>query len=356
MNIHKSTKKTEPKITTPKTADSREKVSELKVAKIKKTSAILLSKKCLGCYQKLPPDEVSDYHITCSKKLFSIEIPPHIDFGLSDLEDLAKKSIRQHLGITGVQPKVSVNVEAKRDDPKHRIMIVGLWGGFILKPPTAQFPDLSVVEDLSMHLAGVAGITTAKHGLIRLNSGELAYVTKRFDRDKHGKKIAVEDFCQLSESLTESKYNTSSEKASKIILKFATNSGLDAVKFFELNLFAFLIGNADMHLKNFSLMRFENGDWGLTPAYDLLSTRLMPLEDKEEMALTVNGKKAKLKRADFVALGKNLGIPEKVIENRIAGLLCHIPKFEEIIAVSFLNKPLQKQYIELIADRSKILG
>jgi serine/threonine-protein kinase HipA len=309
-------------------------------------------KKCLGCYLPL---ESGTYHSSCSKKLFGTDEPPDVDFGISELEEMAKKSLSQHLGITGVQPKISVNLERQDEDPKHRLMIVGLWGNFILKPPTKQFPDMSVVEDATMHMAEVVGITTAKHGLIQLKSGELAYVTKRFDREKKGKKIAVEDFCQLSELLTESKYNTSAEKAGKIILKYSSNPGLDAVTFFDLNLFSFLTGNADMHLKNFSLMSNQTGETVLSPAYDLLSTKLMPIDDKEEMALTVNGKKAKLKKEDFKIMGETLGIPEKAIENSFARIAKHIPEMKGIISNSFLSEKLKKNYKSLLDIREKVL-
>lgn len=314
--------------------------------------------KCLGCYQPLkdpPPHDNNHYHKSCSKKLFDTEKPPAIEFGASDLEELAKKSISQHLGITGVQPKISLHIEKKENDPNHRLMIVDLWGNFILKPPTNQFPDMSVVEDVTMHMAELVGLETARHGLIQLKSGELAYVTKRFDRPKKGKKIAVEDFCQLSELLTESKYDTSTEKAGKIILKYSSQPGLDAVTFFDLNLFCFLTGNADMHLKNFSLMRNEAEEMILSPAYDLLSTRLLMVDDKEEMALTVNGKKARIKLEDFIALGKNLQIPVKAIDNSLSRLLKHIPKMKDVIKSSFLSTDLQKKFNNLIDDRAKVL-
>lgn len=312
--------------------------------------------KCLGCYQLLKDAlYVGDYHHSCSKKLFGTENPPTVDFGDSDLETLAKKSISQHLGITGVQPKISLQIGKKENDPNHRLMIVDLWGNFILKPPTHQFPDMSVVEDATMRMAEFVGLVTAKHGLIRLKSGELAYVASRFDRLKKGKKVAVEDFCQLSELLTESKYDTSTEKAGAIILKYSSQPGLDAVTFFDLNLFCFLTGNADMHLKNFSLLRNESSEMVLSPAYDLLSTRLLMPEDKEEMALTVNGKKARIKRHDFAALGKNLQIPEKAVNNSFARLLKHIPKMKDVVKNSFLSAELQKCFNEVIDERAKVL-
>ncbi|HPI41272.1 MAG TPA: HipA domain-containing protein [Pseudobdellovibrionaceae bacterium] len=265
-------------------------------------------------------------------------------------------AIAHHLGLTGVQQKISVDLEKYKGDPSHRLMISGLWGNFILKPPTKIFPDISVVEDATMHMAEIAGITTAKHDLIKLKSGELAYVTKRFDREKNKKKIAMEDFCQLSELLTANKYDSSTEKAGKIILKFASNPGLDAISFFDINIFSFLSGNADMHLKNFSLFQNEDNYIKLSPAYDLLSTKLLLSADKEEMALTVNGKKANLKKSDFVSLGKNLKMNEKSIENSFERILSSIPKMKVIIETSFMSMELKKSYIQLLDRRSSILS
>ncbi|MBI2604533.1 MAG: HipA domain-containing protein [Deltaproteobacteria bacterium] len=317
------------------------------------------SKNCFGCYRQLEDGtEPEGYHKSCSRRLFGTDVPPLVDFGSEHLEKLAKDALNRHLGITGVQPKVSVELERQKKDPAHRLMIVGLWGGFILKPPSARFPDMPVVEDATMHMAEAAGITTALHGLIKLKSGELAYVTRRFDREKHGKtlkKVAVEDFCQLSGLLTDRKYKTSMEKAGKIILNHASNPGLDAVTFFDLALFSFLTGNADMHLKNFSLMTKETGEIGLAPAYDLISTRLMPIEDAEETALTINGKKARLSREDFEAMGETLKIQKKAVENSFERLDRAIPKIKSVVSASFLSTDLKNRYEELIRSRAEIL-
>lgn len=315
--------------------------------------------KCLGCYQQLEKSVDSEnYHKYCSRKLFGTDFPPIVSFGLGQLELLAKNALNRHLGITGVQPKVSTALERQSDDPAHRLMIVGLWGNFILKPPSSRFRDMPIIEDATMHMAEAAGITTAPHGLIRLKSGELAYVTRRFDREKQGsktRKIAVEDFCQLSSLLTERKYKTSMEKAGKIILKYSSNPGLDAVNFFDITIFAFLTGNADMHLKNFSLMTRVSGEIGLTPAYDLISTWLLPINDAEEMALTVHGKKARLTRKDFEALGETLEIPRKALQNSFERLGRSFPEIKTVIAQSFLSKKLKKDYQELIDSRAQIL-
>ena len=311
--------------------------------------------KCLGCYQPLESRLPGDYHTRCSKKLFGTEVPPLVTFGIGDLEALALKSLNQQLGLTGVQPKISIHLERAREDPSHRLMIVDLWGNFILKPPTKQYPEMSVVEDVTMHMAQACGLSVAKHGLIKLKSGEFAYVTKRFDRPKKGKKIAVEDFCQLSELLTESKYNTSTEKAGKVILQYSANPGLDVISYFDLILFSFITGNADMHLKNFSLMENEENEMVLAPFYDLLATKLLMPQDKEEMALTVNGKKATIKKEDFISLGKTLKIADTVLEKSFARILKNVSAMKNLIKLSFLSDELKLKYLKSIDERVKLL-
>ncbi len=311
------------------------------------------SEKCFGCYQSLDSGVHSgNYHNKCSKKLFATEAPPLVGFGIDELEEMTKSSLSQHLGITGVQAKISVDLEKRKNNPSHRLMIVGLWGEYILKPPTERFPLISLVEDVTMHMAEVAGITTARHGLIQLRSGELVYVTRRFDREKKTKKkIATEDFCQLSGLLTESKYDTSTEKAGKIILKFSSNPGLDAVAFFDLILFSFVVGNADMHLKNFSLIRNVEDEIVLSPAYDLLSTKILLPADREDLALTVNGKKTKIRRKDFVALGENLEIEPKAIENSFKRILDAVPGMKTVLENSFLPDEMKKKYDQLLMSK-----
>lgn len=311
---------------------------------------------CLGCYKLLEGKEEGGYHASCSKKLFGNDTPPIVDFGSDRLAEMAMESLNQHLGVTGVQPKISVDLTKYKDDPTHRLMIVGMWGNFILKPSTERFPDMAVVEDATMHMAEAAGIHTAKHGLLRLKSGEFAYITRRFDRGPKKKKIHMEDFCQLSGQLTESKYNSSTEKAGKIILKYSSNPGLDVQTFFDLTLFCFLTGNADMHLKNFSLIEKDGGDIVFSPAYDLLSTALMPIDDREELALPVNGKKARLKKGDFLKLAVNLGIGEKPMESSFRRLGEALPAMMEIAEQSFMSKELKGRYKKLVTGKANVLG
>ena len=305
-------------------------------------------RKCLYCYQALEEFQ-HDYHPSCAKILFGTTQAPIIDFDLNQLEELAKQIIINSKAVTGVQPKLSLNVEKHRNEPS-RLTLVGIHGDYILKPPTAQFKELPENEGLTMQLAALVKIKTAVHGLVRLKSGELAYITKRFDRIK-GAKIAVEDFCQLSENLTEHKYRGSIEKIGKLSQTFTTNKGFEAQRLFELVLFCYLTGNADMHQKNFSLIENSLGEYEFSPAYDLLNTAIVMPEDKEESALTINGKKSKLNRNDFQVLATSLKINDKSLEAIYQRFEAVLPTWNSWIEQSFLSKEMKEEYLQLIQKR-----
>ena len=300
--------------------------------------------KCLYCYKELSANE-TDFHKACSKQFFASATPPLLILNKEQLETLAKEIIVRSIAVTGVQPKLSLQLEKTRNEAP-RLTLVGLYGDYILKPPSEQYPCLPENEDLTMHLAEVAGIRTAAHSLIRLSSGELAYITRRFDR-QNGQKIAVEDFCQLTETLTEHKYRGSVEKIGKLVRQFTNNKGYEQQRLFELILFCYLTGNTDMHLKNYALIENALGQYELSPAYDLLST-LLVLSDEEESALTINGKKNRFKRTDFDSLAKSLQINEKTVAAIYQRFTKILPIWQQWIERSFLSAEMKKQYSDLI--------
>ncbi|RYY58930.1 MAG: type II toxin-antitoxin system HipA family toxin [Chitinophagaceae bacterium] len=305
--------------------------------------------RCLYCYQELSI-EGADLHEKCSQAFFGTPQPPIFEYGRDDMARLAKEIVVKSIAVTGVQAKLSLDIEKNPNDPATtRFTIVGLWGGYILKPPTDQFPFLPENEDLTMHLAAIFGIETAQHTLIRLTTGELAYLTRRFDRFEKGK-LALEDMCQLTETLTEDKYRSSMERVGKHIARYATAPVLDMVHFLELSIFCFLTGNADMHLKNFSLLTTVDREIKLSPAYDLVSTRIALPEDLEEMALTINARKNKLKKNDFLMMAKTIGINEKAARNAFTRLEKSLPAAIEFISISFLPKEMKEQYRAMITE------
>lgn len=307
-------------------------------------------KRCLYCYQPLVKNE-PDFHSACSMKFFKKSVPPELLYNEMQMEDLAQKVIKSHKTVTGVQPKLSLDLtKSKNSDGKQRFTIVGLWGGYILKSATELYPQLPEIEDLTMHLANIAKIKVVPHSLIRLQSGNLAYITKRIDRSKKAK-LQMEDMCQITERLTEHKYQGSYEQIAKAIKKFSVNPGLDVVNFFEQVLFSFLTGNSDMHLKNFSLINNDIIGNILSPAYDLVSTQLVMPEDKDDLALTLNGKKRKLKRDDFILAFSNSNLETKQIENIFKKMEGVKQNWKEFIDISFIRDELKTDYKKLIDDR-----
>ena len=305
---------------------------------------------CLFCYNPLADNEL-DFHVPCSRKIFGLPYPPALPYSELDLEPLAQEVIKSQTAVTGVQAKLSLHLsDNQKDDAERRFAVKGLWGGFILKPPSALYPQLPEVEDLTMHLAQIARIKTAPHSLIRLKSGNLAYITKRIDRTKKGK-LAMEDMCQLTERLTEDKYQGSHEQVGKTIMKYSATPGLDVMNFFELVLFSFLTGNADMHLKNFSLLEQPGMGMTLSPAYDLVNTALINPADKEDLALVLNGRKMKIKKRDFVAAMTALKIGEIQQHNIFSKMVKAMPGWIEMIERSFMSPAYKEQYKTLITNR-----
>lgn len=283
--------------------------------------------------------------------MFDSSVPPLLPYIEDQMYDLALVVVSNQITITGVQPKLSLEVtnDKKKNEPG-RFTIVGLWGGYILKPPTAKYHQMPEVEDLTMHLAELSKIDTVPHSLIRLKSGNLAYITKRIDRTKKGK-LHMEDMCQLTERLTEHKYNGSYEQIAKAIVKYSSNPGLDVVNFFEQVLFSFLTGNADMHLKNFSLINKPSVGYILTPAYDMLATALVNPEDKDDLALTLNGRKRNIMRNDFTMAFKTIKLDEKQQSNILTKFDKAIPKWLDFIDISFLDNKMKDEYKQLIKNK-----
>ena len=304
---------------------------------------------CLFCYQSV---DIGDYHPACSKKFFGTTQVPVLELDQEKLNKLAQITVNERLALTGVQPKISLSLSGEKGNK--RLTLVGLWGDYILKPQSTEFAFMPEVEDLTMHLAKLFKIETAAHALIRTSTGELAYITKRFDRVK-GKKIHVEDLCQLSELLTEQKYKSSYERVGKLIRQYATNSGLDVIKYFRLVLFSFLTGNNDMHLKNFSLMHTDRGVL-FSPAYDLLNVNLIYPKDNEDLALTLGGRKRKVKRSDFDQFALSLGITELVRDNIYKDFSQQANRISDWIDQSFLSDEYKEGYAQVISNKIKQIG
>ena len=303
--------------------------------------------RCLFCYKELGNGE-KDFHPQCAKKFFGLQEAPLLDYRHEELDKLAEQVIRSQTSLTGVQPKLSLNLN--KHEGTSRLTIVGLWGDYIFKPQTEDYIQLPENEDLTMHLAEAAKISVVPHSLIRMADGELGYITKRIDRTKKGEKVDMEDMCQLTLHPTEYKYKGSHEQIAKAIMQYCDMPKLELANYMQLLLFCFVTGNNDMHLKNFSIYRPKN-IYQLAPAYDLLNIAIANPIDKEELALTLSGRKSKLQLKDFLKAGEAMGLEEKVIMHLIGNMQKALPKWKMLIQSSFLTEEMKVKYEQLVTSR-----
>lgn len=312
-------------------------------------------KRCLHCYQPLFESN-SDFHEACNKRFFGQLKTPQLNYSLDNLQELASKVIQSQMAVTGVQAKVSLSLYRKEEkNLTKKLTIVGLYGDYILKPPSEHYEQLPELESATMHMADVCGIKVVPHSLVKLQDETLCYITKRVDRTRKGK-LHMEDMCQLSERLTEDKYKGSHEQVAKLILKYSSSPLLDVSNFYEQVLFSFFTGNSDMHLKNFSLLEKEGQGLSLCPAYDLVPTALVNPADTEELALTLNAKKRKLKYNDFLSAYEKCGLSKKVLDNTLELFVYAKPEMETVLGKSFMSEEFRMKYLALIKSRYKQLG
>lgn len=281
-------------------------------------------------------------------RLLSKNLQELHDFPYTAQEQLfLAETMATKLSIQGIQPKLSVNLDTKANVFK----IVKSFGHFIVKPPHQLFEELPQNEDLSMKLAKASGLEVPLHGMFYNTDQTLSYFIQRFDRASKKTKYSLEDFSQLLGYHRDTKYNASIEKAKSVIQKYCTFPSVEKLKFFRLMIFNYLIGNEDMHLKNFSLLTI-NQITKLSPVYDLINTTIV-MKTTEELALPLNGKKNKLKKTDFFDyLGKNqLDLKNPDIEEIIHSFKDIVPTWINLINNSFLSPEQKIKYQELVEQR-----
>jgi len=308
-------------------------------------------RKCLYCYQELEANLEGDYHPPCIKAFYGTTWAPALPYRLSEMEQLAKKAAELSITVPGVQPKLSLGwIKTKLENGHQgRLTIMdALEGHYILKPQNPQYRQMPENEHLSMKLAALFEIEVVPSNMIRLASGELCYITKRIDRKQDGARIHMIDLLQILE--LEDKYKGTMETVGKTIGDLSINTLLDKLRFFELTVFNFIIGNNDMHLKNFSMWLSDMG-WVFSPAYDLLNVKMILPKDKEDMALLFGGKKENFNKGYFDRFGIFLKLNEKQINAVYKRLGKWLPEASQMIDMSFLNEDFKAAYKELIIKR-----
>lgn len=293
-------------------------------------------------------EECKNRYSNLGLKLLSSKLIQLKDFpyGLAQQLELAIE-YSDKLSFSGVQPKLNAKLDVKNEI----FEVVRFGGTFILKLPHAMYQELPQNEDLTMKMAALAKIEVPLHGMIYALDHSLIYFVQRFDR-KGKKKIAAEDFGQLAGLSNEAKYDFSMEKLITIIDEFCTFKMAEKAKLFRLVLFNFLVGNEDAHVKNFSVIR-ENEIIRLAPAYDLVNSTIV-MNSKEEIGLSLNGKKSNFKRSDFLEYfgNKRLNLPNSLINEIVYDLHKCLSSWKELIAYSFLRSEKKKAYLKLLEERA----
>ena len=312
--------------------------------------------RCLCCGKILRAETEHGWHASCIKSFFGTKIMPDIDVSKEVLHQLVIDSTNKGYTIPGVQKKMSLHLT--QDDETPRLTLVNYPTGYILKPQTEQYTALPEMEYLVMQMAEATGIKTVPYALVRMPSQEnsFSYITKRIDR-LNGKMLAMEDFCQLEERMTEDKYRGSYERCGKVVSKYSATSGFDLTELYLRVIFSFAVGNSDMHLKNFSLIETEEGSssYILSASYDMLSTNVVIPTDKEQLALTLNGKKQNIRRKDFLIFADTIGIPERSAEKMIGKVVKLKDKYISMCRESYMPDEMKEKLVSLIEDRISVL-
>jgi serine/threonine-protein kinase HipA len=313
---------------------------------------------CLCCGKPLHEPNETGWHMACIKRFFGTESLPEIEIDDKTLNLLADETTNRGFTVPGVQKKLSLHLVS--DGNKSRLTLVNYPTGYILKPQVAEFEALPESEQLIMSMADKAGISTVPHALIKGDTG-LAYITKRVDRNIGKNKVemlAMEDFCQLDLRLTEDKYRGSYERCAKIIKQHSSRVGVDMAEFFIRLIFCFIVGNSDMHLKNFSLIETAEGssEYVLSPAYDLLPVNVILPSDTEQFALAMNGKKTNIRKGDFLKFADACEISRITAERLIESIVKITPKFIDMCNESLLTEEMKERLKKLIVDRAEIIG
>lgn len=306
--------------------------------------------RCTITYAEIPAGRYSDAGLRLlSRRLTELEDLPFTPDELRR-EALARAS---KMSIQGLQPKLSAILNV----PERRFEIVDRGGYFILKPPIPDYPEVPENEDVTMRMAEAAGIEVPLHGMIYTADDTLCYFIRRFDRVGQTGKRAVEDFAQLLGYTRDTKYNSSLEQVIGVIDRYCTFPAVERLKLLRRILFAFLCGNEDMHLKNFSVITRDN-KVELSPAYDLVNTTIVLANPQEEMALPVAGKKSNIKQAtllDYFAKDR-LELTQRAIDGVLGDITAARPQWDDLLDRSFLSEELRTTYKEILDERWGRLG
>lgn len=302
---------------------------------------------CAICLLQTTND--AEYHPACIEMLFDTSSLPSLKVNVQELYALAAKMAGK-MSISGVQEKVSLTLSKD----KRSLEVTASGGRYILKPEPHRYSSVPQIEHLTMRLASLTSIEVPPFGLMRLNDGSLAYVIKRFDRLDDGTKLQVEDFCQLSEKPIRDKYQGSAELCVRLLRTYASEPLIEIRKLYILLLFSWWTGNSDLHLKNISLLTTRDGIRRLSPAYDLVSTRLVLPED-DKLALPIGGRDQKFTRRKWLDFAEYCEIPERAATRILAAQIAAFDTAKSLIADSFVSVDAKEKFVQILDENTNVL-
>ncbi len=286
------------------------------------------------------------YHSKCARQVFGRNAVPSLDLDQAKLQTLAL-AMAGRATLTGVQRKISLGISVGRGAALH---VVGEGGSFILKPQASGFPNVPENEHLTMRMAEAFGIETALCALVRMEDGSFAYLVRRFDRTLDGKKRRQEDFCQLAGLVSRQKYSGSAELCVRIVRRYAAEPLVQLLELYRRLIFIWWTGNGDMHLKNFSILIREDGVPRLSPAYDMLSTRLfLP---KDDLALSIGGKRDRFTQKKWRELAAYMELPPSAAARVHRSVATSLDELLAIVGASPLPAADRAAYEKLLRRRA----
>jgi serine/threonine-protein kinase HipA len=298
--------------------------------------------RCWSCGEVV--DDADRYHPACLVQLFGLRALPELDVDTAQLQTLALAMVGR-TSISGVQKKLSVRLDHRR-----RTLQIAVDGDrYILKPQAGTFAHLPENEWLTQRIAAMAGVKVPPCALISLRDGTLAYIVRRFDRTDDGGKLAMEDFCQLAELAPADKYEASAEQCGKLVRRHANEPLIELLRLYRQFVFAWWVGNGDMHLKNLALLRHEDGRYRLSPAYDQLNTHLaLP---KDRMALSLCGKRDNVKPETLRELAQRFAIGQRAAERVLREIHAALPRALALVAEAPLPEAMRETYAAMLQSR-----
>jgi len=251
------------------------------------------------------------------------------------------------LTLSGVQRKLAVGVE------RQTLRVAAEGTRFIFKPQTREFDHVPENEHATLCAASALGLETAPFGLLRLSDGTLAFLTRRFDREEGGRRIPMEDFCQLAEKSPAEKYEGSAELCVRLIRRFSTAPPLDLLRHWRHQLVSWWLGNGDLHLKNLALLTRAPHEPRLSPTYDLVNTDLVIPGDP--LALPVDGRRDRLNADSWRHFATYSGLGTPLVRREAQGLLGRAGDAERCLHAAFLPDKARAAFLHLFAERRAVI-